>query len=443
MSKRIGITGVFLLILTLASAQQVWNYPQIDKKSYELYQQKKWNELINYAAESRKHGIDFFYLQARTGIAYYNLKKYRKASDFFLKAWENDQAFEWLQEYLYYSLAFGGRKTEAMKMAKDFSPAIQQKIKFAPAKVLRVAFEGGYSFNPESDQLINDSHSEHADVGDDYGEGFYFKNYHFEAVDFSHQVAPGVSLNHNFTYIGVEREEQVYWSSMNTFPIRINQFQYFLSPHFVLGKKLYVSPSMSLIWGNTDLYLGGIKSSSAHYFYTYNYTYSDFAFSTAIWTQWGNFSPGAEVNLANVYDKSFVQLSGFITFYPFSNLNFYVTPRVYLKSDEENGMDYNTYGISGGIQLGPFHLYGQYLNGDMQNFIESVGYIISNFPGRSTYKLSTSLYFPVGKKYQFVVRYINQDIIENYQVYTDAVPSNSLEYNYVKHTLTAGISWNF
>lgn len=443
MSKRIGLTGIFFLIFVVAFAQQKWNYPEINKKSYELYQQKKWNELIDYTNESRKHGIDFFYLQARTGIAYYNLKKYRKASEYFLKAWKNDQSFEWLQEYVYYSLSFGGQSTEAMKLAKDFSPAMQKKINYSSSKITRVALEGGFSFNPDVNQLISESHYDQANVGEDYGEGYYMKNYQFEAIDFSHQIAPGVSLNHNFTYIGVNRDEQVYWSSTNTFPIKINQFQYFLSPHFVLGKKLYVSPSINAIWGNTDLYLGGIRSNSSRYFYSYNYTYSDFVFSTAMWTHWGNFSSGAEVNVANIYDKSFTQLSGWLTFYPFSNLNFYVTPRIYFKSDSENEMSYNTYGISGGIQLGPVHLYSQYLNGDMKNFIESDGYIVSNFPGRSTYKSSTSLYFPVGKKYQFVVRYINQDIIENYQVYTEAVPSNSLEYKYVKHTLTAGISWNF
>jgi hypothetical protein len=79
----------------------------------------------------------------------------------------------------------------------------------------------------------------------------------------------------------------------------------------------------------------------------------------------------------------------------------------------------------------------------MKNFIESGGYVIANFPGRSEQKMMGSIYFPVGKKYQFVVRYISQDIIEKYQVYTNTVASNSIEYQYQKHTLTGGISWNF
>ena len=93
--------------------------------------------------------------------------------------------------------------------------------------------------------------------------------------------------------------------------------------------------------------------------------------------------------------------------------------------------------------MGQFHFYGNYLNGEMKNFIESGGYVIANFPGRSTRKFMGSIYFPFAKRYQFVVRYLNQDVFEKYQVYRNATPDNYIEYNYIKHTITAGISWNF
>ena len=113
--------------------------------------------------------------------------------------------------------------------------------------------------------------------------------------------------------------------------------------------------------------------------------------------------------------------------------------RIYI----EGNIGYNAFGILGGVQLGQIHFIGHYLNGDMKNFVESAGYVIGNFPGKSSRKYTGSLYFPAGKKYQFVVRYINQDVIEKYQVYVDAVQSSSIEYKYIKHTLTGGISWIF
>jgi tetratricopeptide (TPR) repeat protein len=55
----------------------------------------------------------------------------------------------------------------------------------------------------------------------------------------------------------------------------------------------------------------------------------------------------------------------------------------------------------------------------MENFIESGGYVVSNFPGVSEQKFSGSLYFPTGKKYQLVLRYLSQDVTETYKVYTN------------------------
>jgi tetratricopeptide (TPR) repeat protein len=441
MSKRIKLTGILLVLVLAVSSQQMWNYPEVDKKSYELFQQQKWTELIDFTDEARSNGIDYFYLQARTGIAYFNLKKYRKASDYFLKAWENDQSFEWLQEYLYYGLVYAGRTPEALKYAQNFTENLQQKIGFTPKKLTRIAVEAGYSFNPDIDDLTQAEHYEMAGVGDDYGEAFYLENYHFESVDVSHRVAPGVSINHSFTYLGINREEQVYWGELTTFPIKNKQMQYFVNPVFVAGDKWYVSTSANLIWGDYSYYAGGFNKEK--YFYNGTVYFRDLVFTASTWFHSGNFAPGIEIDYANFNNEGFGQYSAWVTYYPLSNLNLYFTPRIYFKSDKENGFGYNTFGFSGGAQMGPFHFTGQYLRGDMVNFIEPAGYVAGNFPGRSEQKIAGSLYFPAGKKYQFVLRYINQDVFEMYNVYTGGVISNSMEYKYIKHTLTAGISWNF
>jgi hypothetical protein len=171
--------------------------------------------------------------------------------------------------------------------------------------------------------------------------------------------------------------------------------------------------------------------------------FSDFIFSTSAWSHFGNLSPGAEVNFANIYDETFTQLSAWVTLYPFSNANFYITPRAYFKSDSKNSLSYNTFGISGGAQLGKVHLHGQYLLGDMENFIEAAGYVVSNIPGKSDHKFTGSIYVPITKNGQLVFRYINQNVEQKYRVYVAGVESNSINYNFTKHTLTAGISWNF
>jgi hypothetical protein len=442
MSKRIGLIGLFIFFLFVAKAQEKLNYAEVDKQSYQLYLEEKWPELIQFSEEARKQGIDFFYLQARTGIAWYNLVKYRNAVPWFLKAYANDKSFEWLQEYVYYSLVFSGRKLEAIKYAPFFSDAMKKKIGFEETGLTRIAYETGYSFNQDFETLKTRAFSTEANLGGDYGEGYFLKNYSFHSFDLSHRVAPNFTLNHNLTYTGANREAIVYWGGQTNSPIRINQFNYYISPVWVIGKKLNISPSLNFIFGSGDVYAGRLTNNSLKAYSVKKANYSDAVFSTAVWSDFGNVSPGMEVSAGSINDSKFTQVSSWLTYYPLSNANLYITPKVYFKSGTD-GFGWNAMGISGGAKLWKAHVSAQYLFGNMENFVESGGYLVSNFTGTTNRKIMGSVYFPLGKKYQFVLRYVNQDVTEQYQIYTSAVKSRSLDYNYSKHTLTGGISWNF
>ena len=442
MSKRVGLLIFGLIFLLAAKAQEKLNFAEVDKQSYALFLENKWPELIELATEAREQGIDFFYLQVRTGIAWYNQEKYRDAAPWFLKAYATDKSFDWLQEYVYYSLIFSGRQAEAVKYAPFFSDATKKKIHFHATGVTRLAYEGGYSFNSDLESLKARDFSTELNLGDDYGEGYFLKNYTFHSVDLSHRVAPNITLNHNLTYIDVNRETVVDWGTQTNSPIKINQLQYYINPVLVIGKKLNISPSLNLIVGNGDVYAGGVSNNLTKTYSLTKTSYSDAVFSTAAWSSFGNFSPGLEFNAGNVNDSKFAQASAWITYYPLSNTKLYVTPRVFFKSGT-GSFDWTAFGLSGGAQLGKVHFIGNYLWGNMENFVESNGYVITNFPGTISRKLMFSAFVPIDKKYQFVFRYINQDVSENYQVYTSGIKSNSLEYTYSKHTITAGISWIF
>jgi tetratricopeptide (TPR) repeat protein len=436
--------SLFLFFLNALNAQEKLNYMSVDKQSYELFQNKKWPELIQFSEKVRRNGIDFFFLQVRTGIALYNEKKYRKATDFFLQAYSNDQSFEWLQEYIYYSLFYSGRYPEAIKYASLFSNAVQEKIGFKNSGVTRLAYEGGFSSNPDFDQQKTRDFSREVDLGNDYGSGYFLKNYSFHSFDLSHKISPKLTLNHNITNLSVNREAVLNWGGQSSSPVKINQFQYFINPVWTIGKKLNISSSLNLTFGSGDLYSGWLNRDSSKYFILSSTKYTDAVFSTAVWSNFGNFAPGFEINAGDVNGSTFAQVSAWITYYPLSNAKLYLTPRIYFKTGTgANSSGYNALGLSGGVQLWKVHLNGQYLFGDMENFVESAGYVISNFPGKSDRKITGSLYFPLGKKSQVVFRYINQNVLEEYQVYTDGIKTKSLEYNYLKQTITTGISWNF
>lgn len=444
MSKRTIIASFFLILFSVMHAQEKFNYTEANSKSYELFLNKSWSELIHYSHEVRKQGIDFFYLQARTGIAWYNLERYSRASDQFFRAYRNEPSFDWLNEYLYYSLLGSGRQAEAIKYASRFDPDLKNKIGLKEKGIINLSLETGYGINTDYESLISRDFSTEVNLGGDYGEAYITKNYSFQSLDISSRPAPGLSLNQSISYLGLNQKAIVDWGDQNSADLHTSQFQYFINPVWVAGKKLNVSSSLSLIFGSRDIFVGGLTNNSSRFFTNTKSSFSDAVFTTELWSVFGPVSPGIEINAGSVNDSNILQLSSWLNIYPLGNTKLYFTPRVYFKAGEETGgLAFNSIGIAGGFQLGKVFFSGQYLKGEMKNFIESNGYIVNNFAGKSDQKISGSLYFPIGRKYQFVLRYINQNMTDQYTVYTNGIVSNSAEYRYHKQTLTGGISWKF
>ncbi|MCK7534436.1 MAG: hypothetical protein MZV63_27160 [Marinilabiliales bacterium] len=74
----------------LARAQEdTLTFRDVDHHSLELYQQGDWKGLIRYNNEAFSQGIDYYFLRLRTGIAYFETKKYMKAALHLKKPWNS------------------------------------------------------------------------------------------------------------------------------------------------------------------------------------------------------------------------------------------------------------------------------------------------------------------------------------------------------------------
>src|SRR5581483_35870 len=69
-----------------AQSQDTLNSLIVEQKTLQLYNDKNWLELINYGNKALKKGYDYFYMQMRIGIAYYEKKNYCDAESHFKKA---------------------------------------------------------------------------------------------------------------------------------------------------------------------------------------------------------------------------------------------------------------------------------------------------------------------------------------------------------------------
>ena len=92
----------FILISIKVNGQDTLTSATVEQKSYQLYIDKNWNELIKFGTNAINKGYNYYYLQLRVGIAYYEKKNYALAEGYFFNALKFNTDDELLLEYIYY-----------------------------------------------------------------------------------------------------------------------------------------------------------------------------------------------------------------------------------------------------------------------------------------------------------------------------------------------------
>jgi hypothetical protein len=91
------------MVLTCQSVHaQELSFKEIDRISYELYEQKKWEELVQFGDRKDVCETDYIFLHLRLGIAHFNLRNWYRSEKYFLSVLDkNDQqktAFVYLRD---------------------------------------------------------------------------------------------------------------------------------------------------------------------------------------------------------------------------------------------------------------------------------------------------------------------------------------------------------
>jgi len=219
------------------------DFKSVDQETYNLYMEKKWDELIRSGKNGLKQDIDYYYLRMRIAIAYYETRNYKASQAHFRKALEFNQGDPVATEYLYYAYLFAGQTDQAGILAKDFSLSLMEKITLPPGKIVdRLALEYLYNFN-ETKDLLSDP-------------GKYFSDlpagYQVVTLDYSnlnamlhHDFSPGITLTHAYTYLN-KTNYYYYNDGLTPFGIdgqKVIQHQYYISPSFSTSRGLSISPS--------------------------------------------------------------------------------------------------------------------------------------------------------------------------------------------------------
>lgn len=359
---------MFLLFtISKIKAQDTLNSAIVEQKSYQLYIDKNWSELIQFGNNAIDKGFDYYYLQLRVGIAYYEKKNYALAEGYFLNALKFNSDDELLLEYVYYCYLLNGRYDEARKWSRKFSPGLAEKIGTdKQSSVSLIMIEGG-SKKTDQPGYYNEVTKTNSN---------YFNPPIYFHLGLNHYVKNKASLFHALTYFNQE-----------TFINKVSQSQYFLKISVPIKNNWTLSPSLHLIHIKTTTEIktlpkqpmpgiGPPKRPEP----TFNVTQSNyFVGSLMAQKTIKKIVLGIGTTVSNMNNKTQFINSGFLSYAPFGNSKLILGCAGYLHTIDSYQTSYGA--VVPYLYYQPFNklsLKLSYMHNEKNNFIEENGYLVNN-----------------------------------------------------------------
>ncbi len=385
---------VILVLLAIKGvSQDTLTSENVEQKSYQLYLDKNWPELIKVSNKAIKNGYDYFYLQLRVGIAYYEQKNYSIAEGHFQKALSFNADDELSLEYLYYCYLFVGRNEEARWLSKKFSATLAEKIGTdRQSKIGFILIEAG--------SKITDSIS-YYNKGNQGLRNYYKSPIYFQ-LGLNHYVKNKASVFHALTYFNQE-----------SFTGKISQFQYFLKTAIPLKKNWLISPTIHWVnskstvqsLGTATMIVGPppppghqpqINTTSV---LTNNSTSSNyFIGSFSVQKIVKKLTFGLGISVSNINKVSQYNNNGFISYSFLGNSKLILGCGGYFHS--EDNYSSSNFAIAPFIYTQPKNwlaLKISYFNNTKKNIVEENGYLVNNSADLTTSRYSVLVNFTINK----------------------------------------------
>ncbi len=435
MKKILSVIFIILMFNTLF-AQENYNVPSADKKTYNQYLAKDWKGLIKSGKKYLRKDIDFYFLRYRMGIAYYEQKKYANAVKHFEKIHSENSKDPVINEYLYYSYLLSGRSGDARLLASSFSRELKNKLNIETEyPFIRALYfstiqniNENYEYLPQSDEIV--------DQKTVLNESWY-------NLSLEHLAGNRVTIFHGYSRLRminkVRNSDSEYPSE---FTENMNQNEYYFSGKYHIGKGTNITGGFhylnSLYYVPVYIQSGRRQSLS----YLYYFRESSFAGSLKLDKSFSIFNTSLESSVSNLNGKLQIQPAVALRIYPFSNTKFYSeTKGIYQIEDDGETMKYNpifkqTLGIN---FLKYSSLSTSVTYGELLNYTTYNAFITNNDLDKT--KLSADIYLNLGlAKGRF-------NIFLNYQYNQkeNTFDINDTEYqkDYTNQIIAGGIKWYF
>jgi tetratricopeptide (TPR) repeat protein len=451
-----------MIILSFVLLSQVFipvavksqDFVSVDLKTYNLYLERKWDELIRLGKEGLKKGFDYYYLRMRIGIAHYEKRNYKTAQAHFRKALEFNDGDPVASEYLYYACLFAGQWQQAGLLAKQFTLSLAEEINPVPLKFTdMLSVEYLYNFN-DTEHILSDP--------ENYFSGLPY-GYQLVTLDFSnlnamlhHHISPGITLTHAYTRLN-KTNYYYYDDGLSRFGVdeqKVVQNQYYISPAFSTRSGLNISPAFHylrikyqvpyVVTGGGSPGFGGGTNSYIRYT---DLVASDFVGGLNLSQYAGRFTIRLGGIYSSINDASQLTGTGGLTWYPMGNLDLYMNANLNSHiefKDNETSVELIPdfligFGISSKVWM---EFSGAW--GNMKNYTEGNGYIVYNGLDWMKYKVIGSIVIPITKKGSKV--YLGGRFAEYESRFIPFDPQGADDLNIIINnsiSIYGGLSWKF
>jgi len=362
----------------------VWAHSQhepvtldVEKNSFELYSQSKWDQLITFTNQVLRKGYDYFYLRYRLGMAYYTKGQYRLASLHFKKAlaWNSDDAAT--QAYLYYSLLFSGQIDEARHLSRYLGADAAGTLNVIKrSSVNFTTAEGGIKI-PNNDA---------------FGAAVYSQ------VNLAHTVHNRLGLLHAVnTYHQTEARGT------------ISQWQYFIQASVPLGKGWNFSPSLHSV--NLNFKSGSATAAEAKKF-------NDFVISGMLSksTPYADFSVGGGYSTVLVRPQ-YLQFAT-LSLYPRGKPDFSFGATLYAHQNNTKDAIVPAWKLSSDFAISPYLYFTlsprlvvglNYFRNTNYNISELNGYFVNNSTDITQARYGTTFSFAISPQWELNGLYAQEE----------------------------------
>ena len=387
-------------MIQLVNAQQKISFSDADYKSYDLYYNGKWKELIKYGEEAIKDGNDFNYLRLRMGYAAFMLQNYSEALKHYNAVLSKDSYHEIAHYYAWLCLINLHQQEQAYIHVPYFSK--ETKDYFHPAKRTITSLGWESSFKTTNVTTRNNSM--------------------YNKITLNSRLGWRINMEHSFATHQQNINEEKFIYINNNQNIQIKQKEYYNKTTVSLNRKwqlkaayhylqtpfnsLIYRPDSNLVYNN-KIWLMGLK-----YFANY-------------------FTLQVSLISAKLADSNIHQYTLQSSYYPYGNMNVYGISTISIK-EQNNIHSINVHQVAGCKLTKKTWLEGNITLGSFSNITENDALYVYNAVDENQFKGGMNVYLLQNEHILVMLGYT----FEQRKLY-------KTDFLFYQHSINGGLTWKF